>query len=73
MGLGAIDVALHGPMRPSSGSNGYRPCKAGTREKLYPVSHAKELGVELHYLNTKDKDADYVKSFSAVRGSTMFS
>jgi len=69
MGLGAIDVALHGPMRPSVlVVTDIDPVRLERAEKLYPVSHAKELGVELHYLNTKDKDADYVKSFSGGTG-----
>jgi threonine dehydrogenase-like Zn-dependent dehydrogenase len=69
MGLGTIDVALHGPMRPSLlAVTDIDPVRLERAEKLYPVSHAKELGITLHYVNTRDKDADYVKLLSGGTG-----
>ncbi len=69
MGLGAIDVALHGPMRPSLlVVTDIDPVRLERAEKLYPISHAREMGVELHYVNTRDKDAEYVKSIAGGTG-----
>lgn len=53
MGLGAVDYALHGESKPKllvvTDIDDVRLMRA---EAIYPVRHAKELGVELVYVNT---------------------
>lgn len=53
MGLGAIDYALHGDRRPSflvvTDIDDDRLARA---RSIYTEEHAKELGIELHYINT---------------------
>lgn len=53
MGLGAVDYALHGESKPKllvvTDIDDVRLMRA---ESIYPVRHAKELGVELVYVNT---------------------
>lgn len=53
MGLGAIDYAIHNPRKPRllvvTDINQERLERA---QSIYTVEHAKEQGVELHYLNT---------------------
>ena len=55
MGLGAIDYAIHNPRRPSllvvTDIDDERLKRAA---HLLPVEEAKNNGVELHYVNTKD-------------------
>ena len=55
-GLGAIDYALHGPRKPKLV---VMTCRNEARlkraEKVFTVQHAAELGVELHYVNTKNE------------------
>lgn len=57
MGLGAIDLALHGERRPSllvvTDINEERLARAAS---IFTVEHAKEQGVELHYVNTGNVD-----------------
>ncbi len=58
MGLGAIDYALHCDRRPGllvvTDIDDDRLKRA---EKLFPAAHAKEIGIELVYINTKtEKD-----------------
>jgi len=54
MGLGAIDYALHCDRRPSvlvvTSTNDEKLARAAS---IYTVEHAREMGVELHYVNTK--------------------
>lgn len=54
MGLGAIDYALNSPHKPSllvvTDIDDKRLERASS---IYPISHAKELGVEIKYLNTR--------------------
>ena len=67
MGLSAIDLALHGPEN--------RPARIVITDidqprldraaELFSVEHAKECGVELHYLNTANTD-DPVKFIKSV-------
>ncbi len=56
MGLGAIDYALHCDRRPSllvvTDVDDNRLARA---EKLFPPSHAKEIGIELVYVNVKNE------------------
>lgn len=53
MGLGAIDLALHGGRRPGmlvvTDIDGARLERAG---RIYSVAHARDLGVDLRYVNT---------------------
>jgi len=69
MGLGAIDVALHGPRRPKllvvTDIDKTRLARA---EKLFPVSHAKDIGIELHYINTMEKNDEYIKQLTGGDG-----
>ena len=55
MGLGAIDLALHGPRRPKllvvTGRNAARIARA---ELIYSVAEAASCGVKLVYVNTAD-------------------
>jgi threonine dehydrogenase-like Zn-dependent dehydrogenase len=55
MGLGAIDYAIHCDRRPGllviTDTDGERLKRA---ESLFPVSTAAELGVKLHFVNTRD-------------------
>lgn len=55
MGLGAIDYALHGPRKPKllvmTCRNEARLKRAA---KIFTVQHAAELGVQLHYVNTRE-------------------
>ncbi len=66
MGLSAIDLAIHGPE--------HRPARMVITDidqarldraaEIFPVEHARECGVELHYLNTS-KAADPVEFIKA--------
>ncbi len=66
MGLGAIDYALHCDRRPSllvvTDIDDERLARAAS---IYTVEHAKEMGVELHYVNT-GKSADAVAELRAL-------
>ncbi len=65
MGLGAIDYALHCDRRPSllvvTDIDETRLARANS---IYSVEYAKSVGVELIYVNTKDKDANYLKELA---------
>ena len=68
MGLGAIDYALHCDRRPSvlvvTSTNDDKLARAAS---IYTVEHAREMGVELHYVNTK-KATDPVKTLKDITG-----
>ncbi|PWI32396.1 L-sorbose 1-phosphate reductase [Vibrio albus] len=71
MGIGAIDYAVNGPVKPKlivvTDIDEERLARA---ESLIPVSAAKENGVELHYVNTA-KHADpveFLKSLNDGKG-----
>ncbi len=72
MGLGAIDYALHCDRRPSllvvTDIDDARLARA---ESIYTVEHAKELGIELHYVNTA-KTPDPVKTLRDITGGTGY-
>ncbi len=72
MGLGAIDYALHCDRRPSllvvTDIDDDRLARA---ESIYTVEHAKELGIELHYVNTA-KTPDAVKTLRDLTGGTGY-
>jgi len=72
MGLGAIDYALHCDRRPSllvvTDIDDERLARAAS---IYTVEHAKEMGVELHYVNTA-KCADAVAELRALTGGTGY-
>ncbi len=71
MGIGAIDYAINGPVKPKlivvTDINKERLARA---ESLIPVSAAKEQGIELHYVNTADLDdpVSYIKSLNHNNG-----
>ncbi|MBR7165948.1 MAG: zinc-binding dehydrogenase [Clostridia bacterium] len=68
MGLGAIDYALHCDRRPGllvvTDIDDARLARA---ESIYTVEHAKEMGVELHYVNTA-KTPDAVAALREITG-----
>jgi len=72
MGLGAIDYALHCDRRPSllvvTDIDDARLARA---ESIYTVEHAREMGVELHYVNTA-KTPDPVAALREISGGTGF-
>lgn len=54
MGLGAIDLALHGDRKPSLLIvSDIDDARLGRAEELYSREEARKAGVELHYLNTR--------------------
>ena len=70
MGLGAIDYALHNEhKRPKllvvTDIDKDRLARA---QSLYTVEHAKELGIELHFVNTAEKGEDYLMELSGGTG-----
>lgn len=69
MGLGAIDYAIHNDRRPSmlvvTDIDNARLARA---EKVFSPEHAKEYGVELHYVNTAEKDEEYVRGLTGGKG-----
>lgn len=72
MGLGAIDYALHCDRRPGlmvvTDIDDARLKRAAS---IYTVEHAKEMGVELIYLNT-DKEANPIGKMMEISGDTGF-
>ena len=72
MGLGAIDYALHCDRRPSllvvTDIDDARLARA---QGIYTVEHAKEQGVELHYVNTA-KVGDPVAYLRELSGGTGY-
>ncbi len=71
MGLGAIDYALHCDRRPSllvvTDIDDERLSRAAS---IYTVEHAKEQGIELHYVNTSKPgcDTEYLRSLTGGTG-----
>jgi len=72
MGLGAIDYALHCDRKPSllvvTDINDERLARAAS---IFTVEHARELGVELHYVNTA-AIPDPVKTLRELTGGTGY-
>ena len=72
MGLGAIDYALHCDRRPSllvvTDIDDARLTRAAS---IYTVEHAKEMGIELHYVNTAKVD-DPVAALRELTGGTGY-
>ena len=72
MGLGAIDYALHCDRRPSllvvTDIDDERLERAAS---IYTVEHAKEMGIELHYVNTAKVD-DPVKTLRDLTGGAGY-
>lgn len=69
MGLGAIDYAIHNDRRPSllviTDIDDDRLARAA---RLFTPEDAAKYGVELHYVNTKNKDEEYVMSLTGGTG-----
>lgn len=71
MGLAAIDYALHCDRRPGlivvTDIDDERLARA---ERIYSVEHAKEQGIELHYVNTAKPgyDTEYLRSLTGGAG-----
>ncbi len=69
MGLGTIDYALHCNRRPSllvvTDIDNVRLARA---RSIYSEEYAKSIGVELHYVNTAEKDEAYVLSLTGGTG-----
>ncbi|MBQ8757486.1 MAG: zinc-binding dehydrogenase [Oscillospiraceae bacterium] len=71
MGLGAIDYALHCDRRPSllvvTDIDDARLERAAS---IYTVEHAKELGIELHYVNTAkvENPVEYLRNLTGGTG-----
>ncbi len=58
MGLGAIDYAIHGPRKPKTlVITDIDQDRLKRAMSLFPPVHAKENGVELHYVNTSSDDS----------------
>lgn len=56
MGLGAIDYALHRDRKPKLlVVTDIDEARLARAESVYTVEHAKELGIELHYVNTANE------------------
>lgn len=72
MGLGAIDYALHADVKPSllvvTDINQDRLDRAAS---IFTVEHAKELGIELHYVNT-GKLENPVETLREISGGTGY-
>ena len=72
MGLGAIDYALHCDRRPSMiVVTDIDDARLARAESIYTVEHAKELGIELKYVNT-GKTEDPVKALMEISGGTGY-
>ncbi len=58
MGLSSIDLALHGPEHKPGRLviTDIDQAKLDRAAEIFPVAHARECGVELHYLNTAGAD-----------------
>lgn len=69
MGLGAIDYALHCDRRPSLlVVTDIDEARLKRAEALYPTEYAKSLGIELHYVNTSNKDKNDLLALSGGEG-----
>ncbi len=69
MGLAAIDYAIHCDRRPSllviTDIDDARLERAAS---IYTVEEAAKHGIELHYVNTRDKDTAYLRSLTGGTG-----
>lgn len=69
MGLGAVDYAVHGPLKPKklvvTDIDDARLTRAAS---IFTVEEAAKHGVELIYLNTADKTADDLKAITGGAG-----
>ena len=71
MGLGAIDYALHCDRRPRLlVITDIDDARLERAQSIYTVEHAKEMGVELHYVNTAKPgcDTNYLRELSGGTG-----
>lgn len=71
MGIGAIDYAINGPVKPSLiVVTDIDEARLARAESLIPVSKAAENGIELHYVNTAkvDDPVTYLKSLNKDKG-----
>lgn len=72
MGLGAIDYALHCDRRPSLlVVTDIDDARLERAAGIYTVEHAKEMGIELHYVNTAKVD-DPVAELRGLTGGTGY-
>ena len=72
MGLGAIDYALHCDRRPKMiVVTDIDDARLARAERIYPVEHARSLGIELHYVNTA-KTTNPVAALRALTDDTGF-
>ncbi|KGT34643.1 hypothetical protein HC02_15615 [Vibrio parahaemolyticus] len=71
MGMGAIDYAINGPVKPTLVVvTDIDAARLDRAESLIPVAKAKEQGVELHYVNTAqiDDPVAYLKALNGGKG-----
>lgn len=71
MGIGAIDYAINGPVKPTLVVvTDIDAARLDRAESLIPVAKAKEQGVELHYVNTAqiDDPVAYLKALNGGKG-----
>ncbi len=72
MGLGAVDLALHGDIKPRKlVVTDIDDARLARAESLFPASEAEKVGVELVYMNTAKVD-DPVAALKAQAGSDGF-
>ena len=72
MGLGAVDLALHGDVKPRKlVVTDIDDARLARAESLFPASEAEKVGVELVYMNTAKVD-DPVAALKAQAGSDGF-
>ena len=65
MGLGAVDYAVHGPIKPKKlVVTDIDDARLERAASIFTVEEAAKHGVELIYLNTKDKTADDLKALT---------
>lgn len=69
MGLGAVDYAVHGPLKPKKlVVTDIDDARLERAASIFTVEEAAKHGVELIYLNTKDKTADDLKAIADGNG-----
>ncbi len=72
MGLGAIDYAIHGGIKPARiVVTDIDQARLDRAQKLIPIESAKAEGIELIYVNTKDI-ADPVDALKKLNGGRLF-
>jgi len=72
MGMGAIDYALHGDVKPSLlVVTDIDQARLDRAAGIFTVEHAKEPGIELHYVNTGKLD-DPIKTLRDISGGTGY-